>query len=277
MMWVSLYNLGEKVKKYFLWLTLGLGLAFGVLFMIEILRPGGVLFKPQTIYLFNTISKNHNHLGDFWAIVLLITAYQIVKRRYLSLIALLIPGIYFLGVSQSRSAYVALLTGLSFLFWRMGWIQKYKKVFLALIILVVGLFLYSGLGKTVFFSRPYFEQAILGLYKYPFGVGVGNFSIISTDPSIAGGDSRHFTSIAHNIGLEMISGMGVLGLSFIFWLGYVLYKLFKKINSKNIVFAAIFLAVTANFMFDTTYFIPTMLWLWFGSLGMAQSNSIANR
>jgi uncharacterized membrane protein AbrB (regulator of aidB expression) len=69
----------------------------------------------------------------------------------------------------------------------------------------------------------------------------------------------------------MISGMGILGLIFAAWLVYVTWDIIK--SPKNFLYGAIFLVIAVNFMFDTTYYIPTMLWLWFASLGVAQTES----
>ncbi|OGM59246.1 hypothetical protein A3A75_03925 [Candidatus Woesebacteria bacterium RIFCSPLOWO2_01_FULL_39_10] len=110
----------------------------------------------------------------------------------------------------------------------------------------------------------------MGLIKNPFGIGVGNFVYTSyaNKDFISGLNS--FSFYAHNIFLEVISGMGILGLSFIFWFIKVFTKVMNSSNSR-IIFTAIFLVLTVNFMFDITYFNPTMMWLWFISLGLAQN------
>ncbi len=62
-----------------------------------------------------------------------------------------------------------------------------------------------------------------------------------------------------------------MSIPFIVWLCNVSWKLIKKINDKSILPTAIFFTLLVNFLFDFTYFDPTMLWLWFIALGLAQN------
>ena len=41
-------------------------------------------------------------------------------------------------------------------------------------------------------------------------------------------------------------------------------------DKEGLIFRAIFLGLTVNFFFDSTYKIPTMIWIWFLSLGLAR-------
>jgi hypothetical protein len=184
---------------------------------------------------------------------------------------LLAVGIYFLAISLSRSAYLALGVGIFYLFNKLGLTNKYKKLYVLFIILGALLFIYAAAFKSTLFARPYFEQVVWGLGKWPLGVGVGNFGLISKDPSAPWWSevASNFSTLTHNVALEMVAGMGVLGLSFLGWLVYVLLDTIK--NSRKALFTAVFLAITSNFMFDTTYYIPTMIWLWFIFLGLAQT------
>ncbi|OGM15244.1 hypothetical protein A2V56_04110 [Candidatus Woesebacteria bacterium RBG_19FT_COMBO_42_9] len=272
--WLGFHNLGQKFKKIFFWLVIFLGAVFGMLFLAEQVLPGNAL-KPYTLYLPVGFQRNHNHLGDLWALTLIALTYLFVKERKWWNLPLGVLGIYFLGVSLSRSAYASLLVGLTYLFYQFGWLKKFKSIFLALLAITAGLFLYAGSLKSVLSSRPYFVQAIRGLSKYPFGVGVGNFSVISTDPQIAGEGAKHFSSLTHNLILEITTGLGIFGFVFIAWLIFIVKDLLSsKRGGETGVFEAIFFALLANFMFDYTYVIPTMLWLWFTMLGLAQAGNL---
>lgn len=273
--WVGFYNLAQKLKRNFLWLVIFLGVVFGALFLAEQLLPGNAL-KPYTLYLPASFQRNHNHLGDLWALTLIAVIYLFVKERKWWNLSLGVLGIYFLGVSLSRSAYISLLVGFAYLFYKFGRLKKFKNIFLVLLAISIGLFLYAGSLKSILLSRPYFIQAVRGLGKYPFGVGVGNFSVISTDPVIVGEGAKHFSSLAHNLVLEITSGLGIFGFVFVFWLVYIVKDLLisKREDAIGVFFKAIFFALLANFMFDYTYVIPTMLWLWFCVLGLSQRNDL---
>jgi len=272
--WLVFYNLGEKFKDTFGRLVIILGIVFGVSYLVNLLVFPQVPIRPWTLYLPSTFSRNHNHLGDMWALVLVVVAHRLLTRPKLWHWGLVAAGVYFLGISLSRSAYLALGVGIFYIFNKLELTGKHRKIYALFLIVAAGLFMYAALFKSTLLSRPYYEQAVYGLSKWPLGVGVGNFGIISGDSQAPWWNAPRaaiVTTSAHNLVLEMISGMGVLGLVFAFWLVYILVDILR--NSKQPLFAAIFLAIAANFMFDTTYFIPTMVWLWFASLGLAQTGS----
>lgn len=273
--WFVFYNLGGKFNKTFKYFIVFLGLVFGVSFMLNLFVFPQIPVRPWTLYLPSTFSRNHNHLGDLWALVLIVAIHGLLKKPRRWHWALFIPGVYFLTISLSRSAYLALGVGVFYLFQKLGVAKKFRKLYFLLLAVAAGLFLYAGLFKSTLFSRPYFEQVIWGFTRWPWGVGVGNFGVISTNPQgpwWSGPGTGIISGFAHNLIFEMISGLGILGMVFLAWIVYVLVDLLK--NSKKALFPAIFLAITANFMFDTTYYIPTMLWLWFASLGLAQASSV---
>lgn len=110
----------------------------------------------------------------------------------------------------------------------------------------------------------------MGLYHNPLGVGIGNFGLISTDPENWILGLSHSSIVVHNLVLEMIAGMGVLGVIFTIWFIKVVLKLWQSKDIQNLVYRAAFFALTANFFFHSTYFVPTMLWLWFIFLGISQ-------
>jgi hypothetical protein len=271
-LWLVFYQLADKFKESFPRLILILGVIFGASLIINLVSLPQVPIRAWTLYLPATLTRNHNHLGDLWAIVLVLLVYwQLIRPRWWYWV-LAAAGVYFLGVSLSRSAYLALAIGSIFIFYKLKQRKIPPKYFIGLVVLVTGLFLYAAAFKTTLLSRPYFEQVIYGITKWPLGVGVGNFGTISLNPQSpwwSGPRPGIVSSAAHNIVLEMVAGQGVLSFIFVGWLVYVLIDILRK--SKQVLFSAVFLAITANFMFDTTYYIPTMLWLWFASLGVAQA------
>ena len=271
--WLAFYNLKHKIENKFELMILFLGIAFGGLAF------AGILFQwPQMeglSLIFNpSLAHTHHHIGDFWAVVTVVAVYKLFKSPRNYLLWLFIPVALFLfAISLSRAAYLSLFAGVLFLAYKEGILKnigKYKFISIIFAVSLLSLFFLVATQKSILFSRPYFIQTFLGLIKNPFGIGVGNFVYTSyaNKDFISGLNS--FSFYAHNIFLEVISGMGILGLSFIFWFIKVFTKVMNSSNSR-IIFTAIFLVLTVNFMFDITYFNPTMMWLWFISLGLAQN------
>lgn len=268
--WLTFYNLKREFAPYLDKLIVILGVVFAGLFIVNHYF-GAQQVRPWSLYLPYTAYFNHNNIGDFWAVVLTVVGYQIIKHKrrwYWLLVAL---GAYLLFMSQSRAAYVALAAGIIYLSKGKGWAAKYKKILALFIFLAAGLFILVGASKLTLLSRPYFVQAIAGFVHNPFGVGVGNFGIISSDPENHIWGLSHFSTIAHNIVLEIISGMGILGIVFVAWLFRIAENLWEEKSPKALVYRAIFFALLTNFLFHSTYFIPAMLWLWFMSLGLSQN------
>lgn len=277
--WLLFYNLGNFHKNSFGNLIIIIGLIFGASYLLNLILYPELPTRSWTLYL--TIDKkySHNHLGDLWAIVLVVVGHRLIVERKWWHWLLITIGVYFLAISLSRSAYLALGVGIFYLFNNLGWAKRFKKLYILFIVLAVSLFLYAANFKTTLFARPYFEQVVWGLNKWPLGVGVGNFDIISKDPQSpwwAVPRSGVISSSAHNIFLEMIAGLGLIGVIFIGWFGYVLLDLLKKPKG-NSLYIGLFLAISALFMFDTVYYIPSMLWLWFISLAYSQREAIVRQ
>ena len=260
--WFSAFNLQEEISKDLGRLIIFLGLAMGLLYFVS-LALGVNTIIPGNLYSASSAFKNHNHIGDLWAVVLLLGISRLFIKRKVYFWGLMGLGLYFLFVSYSRSGLLAFAVGAVYLFSRKDWTEKYRLLFISLVVVVCGIFLATSLGKTIFFSRPYFNQAIWGIIHYPQGAGLGNFKMVSSLFEVG-----TYSSIVHNILLEVLVGVGWLGLVFVVWLVYTLWKVLKEAGSDK-VFKAIFLALSVNFMFDSTYAIPTMVWLWFVSLGLS--------
>lgn len=271
--WVSFYNLKKEFKEGFDKLIIILGLIFGMLFIVNSLM-GADSVNGKSLYLQASAFKNHNHLGDLWALVLVVIGYSLIKtkKRLYWLVAFV--GVYFLAVSLSRAAYVALAVGLIYLFVKQNWLAKYKKALKLFALVFVALFVFAGAQKITLLSRPFFVQGIVGFVQNPLGVGMGNFSIISLDSANHLWGMDTFSSIAHNIILEILTGMGVFGFAFLAWLVIMLKDIWHNNKKKDIIYQTLFITLGVNFLFDTTYYIPTMLWLWFMSLGLSLSRKM---
>jgi len=272
LLWLFFYNQRKGTERYLSKIILVLGIAFGIMFFYNYLR-GVEIAYPRSLHFPYTVNLKHYNIGDFWSIVLIICISGLIQKRqrYLYLIFGLF-GILILALSLSRSAYLSLYVGGLFLMFFQKNANRYKKLLIIFSLALVGFFVFAGLQKPILYTRQYYFQGILGLINKPFGVGAGNFDLISMDESNHIFGFTHFSRYAHNIFLEIFSGMGVLGLSFIAWFMIVLSNLLKNPKSR-LLYKAIFIALTANFFFHSTYLIPTMLWLWFISLGLAQEKS----
>ena len=270
--WLAFYNLRKEFRPTFDKLIVLLGIVFGILFIYSHYF-GEAQAKPWSLYLPYSAYLNHNNIGDLWSVVLTIVVFYILKKPKNYFVWFLVPlGIYLLAMSQSRAAYVAFAVGVIYLGQAGGWLEKYKKIFILFIFTAAALFLFTGFYKTTLFTRQYYLQGILGFFHNPQGVGVGNFGVISSDPENILWGLSHFSSNAHNIVLEIMTGMGVLGLIFVAWFVLMVVELWNDKGKKNLVYKAVFFALTANFFFHSSYFIPAMFWMWFICLGIAQSS-----
>lgn len=264
-LWFAAFNLGEDIRKPLGKLIILLGLLLGVLYLFVLVR-GSETIVPGSLYAPASAFKNHNHIGDLWALVLLVGLDRLLVKRSAYLWGLVGLGFIFLFVSSSRSGLVAFVVGATYLFSEVGIKGKYRLLFVSLILAVTAIFFLTSAGKTVFFSRPYFNQAVRGILSHPAGVGLGNFKAISS----AFFELGAYSTIVHNIILEVLVGVGWLGLVFAGWLGLSLGKILTDKGPERL-YKAIFLAITVNFMFDSTYAIATMIWLWFLSLGLSHA------
>ena len=232
-------------------------------------KEGGI--GPLGLYKVTSSQGNHNHIGDYWAIVSVLSVHNLLflkDKKTWTLVTIL--GLIILALSLSRAAYIALAAGLFYLSGYLKIKDNRKKLVIIILIFIAASFLILGTGKSLIFSRQFYFQSIAGLFNNPIGVGIGNFKFISLDPQnhIFGFSGRGI--YAEGIIFEIISGLGILGFIFIYWFAKVsLQTVFKKSN-KPVPEIAMFTALTVNFLFDYTYFIPAMLWLWFLLLGLSQ-------
>ncbi|KKU04133.1 MAG: hypothetical protein UX88_C0001G0031 [Candidatus Woesebacteria bacterium GW2011_GWC2_47_16] len=268
--WLFFYNLklDKKFSEIFGWSLIILGILFALIYLIS------VLLNEQLSWSFSLsapYTQNHHHLGDFWVLPILFLLNKIMGEKKILYWVLISLGISILAFSLSRSAYVSLLLGAAVMLKNHA-SQTIRKRFLPIGIFFIVIFLLASFFKTTLYSRIYFLQGVVGVFKHPLGVGLGNFSIVSKELSRAFGSEPDFSTLAHNIFLEVLVGMGILGFAFLAWFFKVGKNILRSPSSKTF-YKAVFFALSANFFFDTTYVIPSMLWLWFISLGLAQRRS----
>lgn len=265
------YNLAEKIENGFEKLLLTVGLIFAALLAIFFIFKGlpttpGSLFLPAASY------RNHNHIGDFWVILLIVGVYRFLQGRQKLYLFILALGVILEAISLSRSAYLGVIVALAYLFWKKGGFLSNQKAFKASLSVFLGLFLIGSFFKSTLFSRAhYFVQAAYGAFKYPFGVGVGNFELVSKDPQSHLFGLGNFSTMTHSIVLEFWVGMGIFAIVFVVWL---IKTILRLRNANNLLFFALWIAVLVNFLLDSTYIIPTMVWVWFCLLGLAENRVV---
>jgi|GEM_PF-4329166 len=248
-------------------IVVGLGVGFLVVaVMLAIFSPNHM----STMSFVEWATINHHHLGDWWSLgVVAIVGYQVKGGKGWWKWILVILGIVIVGYSQSRSAIVATVVGVGYLWWEGRTRTLRTRGFGGLVALMGAMFVGIGVRKTTLFSRIYFLEGVQGLIKQPMGVGMGSFVEISREYSRQIYYSKEvWSSYAHNLPLEVLSGLGIVGGGlFVWWLGRRIWQLREKSGG---VVAAIWIATLTNMLFDYTYMIPAYLWIWFLALGVWQ-------
>lgn len=266
--WLGSYNLKTELSQYLDKVVIILGLVFGGLFIVNDFW-GEFKLGPRSLYLPYTNYNNHNSIGELWAVVLAVVGFYLLKQpKKTWWWVMSILGIYFLLMSQSRTALLAVGVGGVYLFKQYGLFKKYKRWLIGIGGVIISMFLFLGTQKSIISVRPYYIQSIAGLIHHPLGVGLGNFREISLNPANQIWGLSGFSSNVHSIVFEIMSGMGWLGLVFLVWLVKIGKEVLSKKNRTGLVYRAAWLAMLVNMLFFSSYFIPAMLWLWFLFLGL---------
>lgn len=241
------------------------GVVFTVLWLLAITKTWQLSYGPSSLVVEASSYKNHNHIGDWWMVMLILSFSQGVAWEWV------LPAVVMLWASRSRSADVGALVGLGYLAWMREWWIVHKKKMIVGAIVLVGIFLIMGLGKVTLGARDYYVQVVAGLVtKYPWGVGWGNFQKISHDSSTHWWGRGDFSSVVHCLPLEWLAGMGWLGLVGWIWLGFVSWRIGFVSKRDKGMWRAVYWAMLINFCLDTTYLIPSMWWLWMVVIGLAE-------
>jgi hypothetical protein len=280
-LFIFFYNYSKDLKQYFSLVIILIGFGYLVLYVLTVIFkiPAVIKFIPNNCCtLYSPYTFEHNHIGDYWAIVLVISLYNIFKNnKNLIFIICLFLSIPIIIVSQSRSAIIAIAFTL-FYAYKNTEIKKTIKNYIKICLIILSIiFLIISFGKVTIFSRPYYFQAIASIFRYPLGVGMGNFIKVSTNSILDSLFLRKNAAKAHNIIFEVITGLGILSAPFIVWF----INTFKKINANYKIapnlFGLLSILIAVIFMFDMCYAIPTPLWLWFCLMGISLKSSFESK
>lgn len=263
-LWLAAFNFKGEFREKFPSILVFVGLILAGLYVVWSLS-GAESILPQSLYTATSAFRNHNHIGDLWALVLLVPLYRLIRKPNRIAILLTVLGISLLIFSLSRSAVVSLLVGISYLFVKGGFLNKKRAIYLFVVGALLVVFILISAGKTTLASRPYFTQAVAGLSRHPWGVGIGNFKTVSFSFN-----PETFSYSAHNLFLETLVEFGWPGMVLALWAIYSVFKILGEKSEEGLISRAVFLALTVNFFFDSTYKIPTMIWIWFLSLGLSR-------
>ena len=271
--WMYLgYVINEKekgVERKLAWMITVLGLGWMMIFLWNEFFVEGVRIGSRGLVWWGTHTKDHHHLGDWWALLVLsqlwiLKSVKSVKKKYLNLL-LILSGIVWIYFSRSRSAIVSVIGGSMFLF---GSKLGKEKIYKWMVCLLVLVFIFLGLSKPTFLNRQYWLQGVVGWWRNPFGVGMGNFGRVSADVRNHVFGLNEYSSVAHNVFLEFLVGMGVFGLVFWWWVVKNVVEPFMMGKVKSSLISGLVLALGINFMFDMTYLVASMWWLFMFLLGL---------
>lgn len=245
------------IAKKGTWLLV-LGLVYGLVgYLVPRESFGDMIRTTRTLLYWST--ENHHHLGDWMAFALIPILGYVGKRR-VKLRLIIILSMVVMLFSMSRSAYLAFVVGLLYVFYLKR--TRYINWVLGLVFVTT---LIVGITKTTLYSRVFFIQAIRGVIVWPFGVGLGNFVKVS---QLA---QKDLTSVAHNLPLELMTGLGlVVGSMLVLWIVWGI--VFVLVNNKNRLLVGSILVLVINFFFDYTYVVSTMMWAFFLLLGSAEKS-----
>lgn len=261
LVWLLAYHHRGYVKRYFFAGMIALGLIFlaGTIYS-RLTSETALKVTPRGMMGAYWTGADHFMVGDFWSVLLVMLFYRYIKRKNRWLLPLMVVGLGVVTFSLSRSAMVGLIAAMMVWFANDVSFRAWRKWVWGVIGLI---FVYMATQKSLLFNRPYYLQAILGLFAHPWGVGVGNFEIISSNERFHVFGLDGFSKVTHSILLEFLAGMGVLVAGWWAWClsVYREYLAGMKINEYSLALVALI----ADMVFNPTYFVTAMWWL-FGIL-----------
>lgn len=276
LIWLLFYNIENHVDPkekgnifaFYYGAVVVTGLFFGIIFLVR--RLFGIYgLGSYDLINYTVRTLDHHLVGDYWVPVIgvvLVTKASIKHSNFIKVILLLL-GILILVLAQSRSAIVSLgFVSLYLMFLSKS--SKLKLLLRYLIVILLSLILFVGVNKRILVHRLFYLQAIPGVITHPLGVGFGSFGEISSNPDNHIFGISDYSGVADNLILEVVVGMGLLGISFIYWI-YSYVSRLKYFNDSHRFPTAlvIFASLGMNFMFNYSYLLPVFLWTWFASMG----------
>jgi len=297
LLFLFFYNFKKSTVLLSCYLPIILGFLFTVYsFLLPFFKSKGFtslipLFEKQFVFASYT---NHNHLGDFLGLLVLVTFYYLIHKKWSALPFFL----FFFGImmlSFSRSAYLAffIVFILILFFYR----KNISTLILPFVLFILSLMLFATfiisiqvpinspfykiqtLLKTSLDVSPretisardiYFKQAFISINKYPFfGIGSGNFLIASKSNVI----SSNSSDSAHNIILELATEQGLFAT--IFFLLFI-FLITKHALTNSSLSGFLFLYLLINFQTDYTYQVYSLFlfWIILSSLSYSEKNEI---
>ncbi len=243
------FHLITKSIKYLSFLYAGLYL-LSFIFPIELAKFAFFIF-PQTD---PTI---HFNLGLIWGFYALTEVAQkgVKVKPHLIIITLV-----FAVISFNRTVILGIILGLLYL--ANGEVSKiFTKWKVGFTLLSIIILLFMGLSKTTIFNRPYFFQSIKVFFDNIWGVGLGNFGLVSSS-----------TSFAHSILLEIVSGLGIFSIPFVVWM-FKVYKNLTTVGQENFFIKSVQLSTLVILLFTPNYIIFGFMWFWFLCIGIEEEES----
>lgn len=265
--WLVGFNLKSEFQKRFKLILISLGLIYGgiwIYYQYWVKEVPIIAYSLSTHY---SAFKNHLILGDYWSGVMAILLVMLTKNSKKIWLWLLTGlGMYFIVISQSRAALVALLAGIGYLATQNK--LKNNKTLKLIGFGLVTIFFFFALSKSTLLVRDYYIQTLVSLKDHVFGVGLGNFRIISGNPAYHLWGRNDYSYNAHSLVFEMISAVGLFGLVFAYWLYQVSKRVWLLKTKKNLEYQVAFIVLTVNMLLFSSYLSPTIIWTWFLLLGL---------
>jgi hypothetical protein len=220
------------------------------------------IFGPDSLVTYSSYLKTHNHLGD-----MLMTASVIL---FIISPVLAFPLVVLIMMSFSRSSILGLVVGLGYVLFNRKLTRKYKKLITVGLGLFLIVFSIMSIDKSALRSRDYYIQSLAGLVKHPVGVGYGNFGRVSQDTSTHIFGASGYSSFAHGLVFEWISGIGWLSLLPLGWLLTIAYTIGKRAQDRHReLYRAVWWAMLIPILLDSVYVNPSYWWLWMLVTGLA--------
>lgn len=265
------FSYKELLKRFIPIIIFGFSIAFSFLYIFSFLIKNSLIqinnFSGYP-FIVSQPFNNHNHLGDFLVLTVILLFTNFYSKKDLSYWLLMV--LLFLLILASSSNPALLMLILTIFISVVRFVKKkgiikiptYTSVlYLPLVFLVLIMFLTKEFGningKT--FSRErgiYFSNTIDAVSEKPlFGFGLGNY--IYSSFKYSRGDIV-YTPTAKNIMLDMLTETGIIG-TLLFLI--IIFTLLLR-GKKNI-FYYLFFAILINFLSDYTYRISSFFILFF--------------
>lgn len=275
--WLIFYNMRngfQIVERVLIFISILYTCVYllATIFNINLISLGGLIYTDFS-------PTRHFYLGDLWSFTLAIYICSLLLRakaaingtykKFVEPSLIIGLGAYSIIISGSRTAVLALAVGVGYFL-----IKRHQvgRLAYASVAILTTLFLIFSFGKTTLFDRPYFSQSLQAFPKHLFGVGMGNFGIIEQTYRLSGVLPSQLSFYTHNIYLESLSGVGIFSVLF---LTFIILLIRDVLNAKeaSTIWGALIIAMFVDFMIDTFYTVPGIIWMFFAAIAIFQYSS----